>query len=194
MRKLFLSIVFIVITSVAASAQFQLGIKGGLNFADFQIDNIQSNHKTGYHFGAFTTFKLGKIAVQPEVIFSQQGTEFNFNGKDLKSNFNYVNVPVIFKFYLVGGLNLQVGPQFGFLTGATSSFDPIEEIETGESSIKDYYSESDVSLGLGIGWDLPFNINLDFRYNRGLTDISDQNVPATRNQVYQISLGIRLID
>ncbi|MCA6078855.1 porin family protein [Fulvivirga sedimenti] len=194
MRKLILSIFFIAVACVSASAQFQLGVKGGMNFAEFKIDNIRSNTKTGYHFGAFTSFKLGKIAVQPEVVFSQQGTEFRFDGQDFQSNFNYINVPVMFKFYLVGGLNVQVGPQFGFLTGATSTFDPIEQIETGESSIRDYYSESDVSLGLGVGWDLPINMNLEFRYNRGLTDISDQNIPATRNQVYQISLGFRLID
>ena len=178
----------------SSQAQFQLGIKGGLNYADFQLENIRSNAKTGYHFGAFTTFKLGKVAIQPEVVFSQQGTTFNFDGEDLESNFNYINVPVLFKLYLIGGLNLQVGPQFGYLTGATSSFDPIEEIGQGESSVKQYYSESDLSLAMGIGWDLPFNVNLDFRYNKGISDISDQNLPVTRNQVYQISVGIRIID
>jgi len=194
MKRLFLSLILFTMTGSMAMAQFQLGFKGGLNYADFQIDNIRSNQKSGFHFGAFTTLKLGKIAIQPEVVFSQQGTNFNFDGKELESNFNYINVPILFKLYLIGGLNIQAGPQFGYLTGATSSFDPITELETGKSSIRDYYSESDLSLALGIGWDLPFNVNVDFRYNRGISDISNESIPVTRNQVYQVSVGIRLID
>ncbi|MEJ2005440.1 MAG: porin family protein [Cyclobacteriaceae bacterium] len=194
MKKVILCLALVIFAASGVMAQFRLGVKGGLNYADFKIDNFSSNQKTGYHFGAFTTFKLGMFAVQPEVIFSQQGTNFQFNGKELESNFNYINVPVLFKLYLIGGVNIQAGPQFGYLTGAKSSFDPIEQIETGKTSIREYYSESDLSLSFGVGWDLPFNINVDFRYNRGITDISNENLPATRNQVYQLSLGIRLID
>ncbi len=178
--------------STAGYSQFQLGVKGGLNLSDFSVKNMETNQKTGYHFGAFTGFKFGKIGIQPEVIFSQQGTTFQFDGKDLESNFTYINVPVIMKLYLVGGLNLQIGPQFGYLTTAESEFNPIEEM--GDRNVRDYYDHADVSLAMGFGIDLPFNVNLDFRYNKGLRDISEANLNSTQNQVFQVSAGIRIID
>ncbi len=102
--------------SVYSQAQFAIGLKGGPNFAKFDVNDADASfkNKTGFHLGAYTLFKLGKIGIQPEVIFSQQGSKFTFNNQDLKSNFSYVNVPVILKTYLVAGLNLQIGPQFGF--------------------------------------------------------------------------------
>jgi hypothetical protein len=185
------TLIFVFISAYSYS-QFQLGVKGGLNLAEFDMENISTNTKTGYHFGAFTTFKFGKIGVQPEVIFSQQGTQFEFDGNDLESNFTYINVPVILKLYLVGGLNLQIGPQFGFLTSAESDFNPIDQ--TGSSDVREYYENSDLSLALGVGIDLPFNVNLDFRYNKGLRDINEPSLAMTRNQVFQVSAGIRIID
>lgn len=190
-RVIITTAMLLMITSYSYS-QFHLGIKGGLNLAEFDMDNISTNAKTGYHFGAFTTFKFGKIAIQPELIFSQQGTHFDFNGNDLESNFTYINVPVILKLYLIGGLNLQVGPQFGYLTSANSDFNPIDQ--TGSSDVREYYDNADLSLALGFGIDLPFNVNLDFRYNKGLRDINEPNLAMTRNQVFQISAGIRIID
>jgi hypothetical protein len=190
-RKLFITGALLIISS-AAFSQFQLGIKGGLNMAELDIDQLSTATKTGYHFGAFTTFKFGKIALQPEIIFSQQGTNFEFDGADLESNFSYVNIPVILKIYIVGGLNLQAGPQFGYLTSAESTYNPFDP--TGDTNVRDYYDNADISLALGIGWDLPFNVNLDFRYNKGMTDINDANLRATRNQVFQVSAGIRIID
>jgi Outer membrane protein beta-barrel domain len=96
------------------------------------------------------------------------------------------------KFYLPGGFNLQLGPQFGFLTGADSDYDPVSGTPSG-ADLEDYYKNSDVSLGMGIGWDLPMKITIDARYNLGLTDIDDNgSLEATKNQVFQISLGYKL--
>ncbi len=172
-----------------ASAQVQLavGLKGGLNFASLNTNSsIKSNYSnhTGYHAGAYVMLKFSKIALQPEVIFSKQGQTFTFNQKDYNSNYDYINIPIMIKLYLVGGLNLQAGPQFGFLASSKGS---------------------DVSIGVGLGWDLPFGLNVGARYNIGVSDInkySGSNVaPAyvstmqtsqSKNQVIQISVGYRL--
>lgn len=198
MKKLLF--VSIMLTGIASSytslaqVQFSIGLKGGANFASIQVKDAQAtwDNKTGFHGGAFALFKFTMFAVQSEVIFSQQGSTVTYNSQDYKANFSYVNVPVIGKLYLPGGLNFQLGPQFGFLTGAESDFDPTSG-NPGDTDLKDYYKNSDVSLGMGIGWDLPMKITIDARYNLGLTDIDDNgSLEATKNQVFQLSVGYKL--
>lgn len=193
LRTILLTATLICGVAITTQAQFQLGIKGGLNLAKFDIEHLSTATKTGYHFGAYTGYRFGKVGIQPEIIFSQQGTNFEFDGADLESNFSYINVPILLKVYLLGGLNLQVGPQFGYLTSAKSNYNPIDHISDGDN-VKEIYKNSDVSLAMGIGLDLPINVNLDFRYNYGLSDIAPENSAMTNNQVYQLSVGIRIID
>lgn len=193
MRKINLFIiVFLLGAGTAfAQAQFSLGIKGGLNFANLDANSTQKSYdnRTGYHVGAFTLIKLSKIGIQPEIILSQQGSNVKYSsGNSFNSNFSYVNIPVILKLYTVAGINLQAGPQFGFLMN-----DPVVEDPQG-NTIDNAYKKSDVSLGLGVGWDLPFGLTIDARYNLGLNKIEDDpSLGATKNQVIQISLGYKLI-
>ncbi len=191
-KQMIIATALVLLGSYAGYAQFKLGLKGGVNFSELSIKDMSTTMRTGYHLGAYTGVKIGKVGIQPEVIFSQQGTTFQFDGADLESNFTYINVPIIVKLYILGGFNLQLGPQFGYLTSAKSDFNPIEEM--GSSNVKSYYDNADVSLAMGFGIDLPFNVNLDFRYNKGLNDIADANLNTTQNQVFQISAGIRIID
>lgn len=185
--RILLLALFVVGASASAfsQAQFSLGVKGGLNFANLDVSSLSGtyNNRTGYHLGAFGLFKFSKIGIQPEIIFSEQGSEV----KDpqlgsFESNFSYVNIPIILKLYTVAGINLQAGPQFGFLTSA----------KLGDESIKDEIKGSDVSLGLGVGWDLPFGLTIDGRYNLGLSDVSDDSASEIKNQVWQVSVGYKL--
>lgn len=198
MKKfLFLSLMLVGLASsktALAQVQFSLGIKGGVNFASINVNDAKAtwDGKTGFHGGAFALFKLTAFAIQPEVIFSQQGSTVKFQSQDINANFSYLNVPVIAKFYLPLGLNLQLGPQFGFLTTAESDYNPVSGTQT-STDLEDYYKNSDVSLGMGIGWDLPMKITIDARYNLGLTEIDDNaSIEATKNQVFQISVGYKL--
>lgn len=178
-----------------AQVQFSLGIKGGVNFANLDVNSsISDNYKnrTGFHGGAFALFKVTAFAVQPELIFSQQGSKVSFSSQDINANFSYLNIPIMAKFYLPLGLNLQLGPQFGFLTTAESDFNPISGAQT-TTDLKEYYKNSDVSIGMGIGWDLPMKLSIDARYNLGVTEIEDNaSLSQTKNQVFQISLGYKL--
>jgi len=189
MKKLNLLLIALLLSvgAAMAQAQFAVGIKGGLNFAKFDASDFDGSikNKTGFHGGAFALIKLSKIGIQPELIFSQQGSKFRFSTDDLEGNFNYINIPVILKLYTVAGINLQVGPQFGFLSKA----------EINGENMKDSFKGSDLSLGIGAGWDLPFGLTIDARYNLGLSKIDDNdpNYEAVKNQVIQVSLGYKIL-
>jgi hypothetical protein len=187
--KMFVVAFALVLVSTAgafAQAQIALGIKAGPNFANIKADDPGATYKnrTGYHFGAFGLIKLTKIGIQPEILFSKQGSKIKVNNEDFEANFTYINIPVMLKLYTIAGINLQAGPQFGFLSKA----------EIDDDNVKDFVKSSDVSLALGAGWDLPFGLTVDARYNLGLSDINDGVAEdQVKNQVWQFSVGYKLI-
>ena len=182
-----------------SQAQLAIGIKAGPNFSSINTDATPGQNyknRTGFHGGAFVLIKAAKIGIQPEVIFSQQGSKVKINNENFESNFSYVNIPIILKLYTVAGINIQAGPQFGFITKAET---PIQD-QVGVykvEDVKDRMKSSDLTLGLGLGWDLPFGLTLDARYNMGLSKIFDdapsQQTNDAKNQVFQFSLGYKLI-
>ena len=178
----------LVVTSYAQ--EFSIGVKGGLNFANLDVaDPVATyDNRTGWHGGAFVLAKFGKVGIQPEVLLSQQGSKVQYStNQSFTSNFDYVNIPVMVKLYTVAGLNLQVGPQFGFLTNDPQVLDPNGE------PISVAFKNSDLSLGLGVGWDLPLGLSIDARYNLGLSEINDDpSLNVTKNQVWQVSAGFKL--
>ena len=181
MKKLILISIIALVNNVSfGQAKISIGIKGGLNFSKVNVDSAFSiSSKTGFHGGAFALFKFSKIGIQPEIIFSQQGSKINLSEWET----SYINIPILIKFYILAGLNLQAGPQFGFVNKAKLS----------GSNIKDSLKTADISAALGIGWDAPFGMIFNARYNLGLTDINDNLInQKVKNQVFQISAGIRL--
>lgn len=148
------------------SQSLDLGVKLGANFSNISdVGNMSS--KTGFHGGVFAAVKFQKVAVQGDILYSQQGAKFGL----FKFDLDYVNVPIVLKYYLIQGLNVQVGPQFGFLVN-----DNVPEGET---------KNMDISGVAGLGYDLPFGIRFDARYNFGLTDIGAEG----KNSVFSLALG-----
>lgn len=198
MKKIFVLIYLLAVAGVTyevqAQAQFALGLKGGVNIAKFDISQGTSNidNRTGYHGGAFALIKFAKFGIQPELIFSKQGSDFKVSNDSFEANFDYINIPIILKLYLVAGLNIQAGPQFGFLT--TSEIKSTISGITTTQDVKDQLNKkSDTSIAVGAGWDLPFGLTLDARYNIGLSDFKLSGGPDLKNKVIQISLGYKFI-
>lgn len=181
-----------------AQVQFAMGLKGGLNLAKFDISQGVSNieNRTGFHGGAFALLKITKIGIQPELQFSKQGSSFRANTTDIEANFDYINVPIMLKLYLAAGLNLQVGPQFGFLS-TSELIETVGSVKTIKDAKNLLGKDSDMSLAVGAGWDLPFGLMIEARYVVGLSDVqlrpSTTNPVDFKNQVIQVSLGYKLL-
>lgn len=169
MKRFSILLVSLILSYNSFGQGVDLGIKFGANFATIS-DASGLDNKTGFHIGAFGAIKFNdNIALQGELLYSQQGAKF----KPGDINLDYVNVPIIIKYYLVQGLNLQVGPQFGFLVN---------------DNLDDSNAETmDIAAVLGLGFDLPFGLRLDGRYNLGLTDIAKNG--DGKNSVISLSIG-----
>lgn len=199
MKPKFLLVLLLSAISFAGFSQAQLaiGLKGGLNLSkiDFNSDvQANVNNRTGFHAGAFALVKIASFGIQPEVLFSKQGSKFTVNTANYTANFDYINVPVMFKLYLPLGLNLQAGPQFGFLTVHDLKAAVSGSTQTIENNFK---KKQDTALALGAGWDLPFHLTIDARYVLGLSDmkfqVSTSQPVEFKNKVVQISVGYKFI-
>lgn len=178
MKKIIVAVITLFIGTTVFSQEIDLGVKAGVNFSKISdIDNL--SNKTGFQAGVFAGIKFtDKVGVQADVLYSQQGAEFDGGKFDL----NYVNVPIVLKYYLVQGLNLQAGPQFGFILD-----DDIYEEGLGGASVKANAEKSDVSAVVGAGYDFPFGVRLDARYNFGFTDVLKDD--KSKNSVVSLALG-----
>lgn len=195
MKKLLFSTVLISFTVISyAQVGVDLGLKGGLNVTNLSSDaNATYDSRTGFHGGLYALIKVANIGIQPELLYSQQGTEVNFDQavNDFEQDYTYLNIPVMLKFYLAGGLNLQGGPQFGVLLSADGT--TLDENGQPATLSKDNLENSDISGAIGLGWDAPFGLNLTARYVLGLSDINKHNFEA-KNRMFQLSVGFRLFE
>ena len=176
MKKLIVAVVALFIGTTAFSQSIDFGIKAGANFANISDASNLSN-KTGFQAGIFGGIKFtDKIGIQADLLYSQQGAKFKGGDFDL----SYVNVPIVLKYYLIQGLNLQAGPQFGFVVDDKIStvFGEISKAET-----------FDLSAVVGAGYDFPFGIRFDARYNFGLTDVAKEEGFKGKNSVFSMALG-----
>ncbi|MGN6420469.1 MAG: porin family protein [Pseudobacter sp.] len=188
MKRIFLLLAFAG-TFAAANAQTKIGLKGGLNVADWggdDADNVDA--KIGFHVGGFANFKVGnKFSVQPELTFSTQGGKVDAPGDDAKIRFNYINIPVMLKYEIAPGLNAQVGPQFGFAV--------TRKTKQGDVTVdrNDDFKGFDLGVGLGASYEFPSSpFGIDARYVFGLSRLDDNGDAKIFNRVFQLGVTYAL--
>ena len=182
----------------------ELGIKGGLNFpisdaiASITAKDISQTVSSGYHAGVFAKFKFAVIAINPEIQYSFQSIDYQgaldaanpSNLSDISQKSAYVDIPIMLRFYLPAGLNFQVGPQFSYLMSAKKVSDDL----SADVDIQELLTNSNISINLGLGFDLPFGLDVYGRYNIGISDINDPSTAsnAIQNSMIQVSLAYSL--
>ena len=204
---LILYTLFISVTVMAQSEKVKLGVKAGLNISSLTFDEseLSSSSKTGFTAGLMVEIPVAKnFSLQPELLYSQQGTKTSFFDQDVtNSNFkgtielNYLNIPLMLKYYVIKGLSLQAGPQIGLLVKANSKYqDNFLGYENQESfNLKKYSSGIDTSINFGLGYQFKDKFYTDFRYNISYSNVfkdGDANYFINhdmKNRVFQITIG-----
>ena len=178
MKKLIL-ILFAVILSSGAFAQFSCGLKAGATSNNFKLEeplNISAQQTIeavkqaswGFHGGAFVRLSMLGIMIQPEVIFSMAENNMlvTENGiEEIKSQkFNKLDIPVLLGVKL-GPVRLMAGPAASVMI--TSASDLIENAEN-------LYKAATFGYQAGVGVDILKKITLDVRYEGGLNNFGDE--------------------
>lgn len=161
----------------------KLGFKTGLNVSNFMSNDIENNTvRTSIHFGFLSEIIISdEVSFQPELLYSGQG----FVGADTKQKFNYINIPLLLKYYVTDNFTVEAGPQVGFLIKSYSRGN------LGNTNIKDQ-NFLDFGVNLGLGFELKNNIFFQTRYNLGLVNInaaSNNDTMNYTNSVFQLSVG-----
>jgi hypothetical protein len=191
MKKQILTVMFIGLVAIIASAQMSGGIKAGLNLANQSGDDVSDNSmRTAFHAGVYATFNLSdKIALQPELLYNSTGSKYDFGlGEDVNFITDYVSIPVMLLYNINENFNIQAGPQFSFLTKGEVEFDGDTE------DISDQLKGTDIGINFGIGANFG-KLNATARYCLGLGTIVEEvdgETADVKNAVIQISVGYRL--
>jgi hypothetical protein len=187
MKKMFVLVVGLMLSSVLLAQKPVWGLKGGLNFATLRStendERFKLDSRIGYHLGIISHNHLTrKIAIQPELQFSSQGTEVNTTSQDFNWRLSYINVPVMFQYMFNNGFRVEAGPYVGFLLGAKALYD-----DGTDDDLKDDFKTFDAGLGLGLNYLTYSGFGFGGRYNIGLANISDGD-ERVQNRVFQLSV------
>ncbi len=183
MKKfLFLMVVLMGIT-ISSNAQTKFGVKAALNISNFSGDDFDDlDSRTAPAFGVFAQIGINdKLTFQPELLYSMQGAKSSYSESGYESEdkikVDYLQIPLLMKYYVIEGLSINAGPQIGFLLSAKDDWEYNYggESEEGEEDIKDYFKSMDLALALGLGYELESGLGFDFRYNLGLSNVVEED-------------------
>jgi hypothetical protein len=190
MKKIVSTIALVVGLAGAAQAQsdVSLGLKAGGSYSSFvgkQAPN--QGYIFGFHAGGFANIGFTDLfAFQPEIIYSQKGSDPNV--VDVKNRLHYLDVPLAFHVN-ADGLFFEAGPQVGFLLAAKRS------IGNTSVDIKPAYNTVDFGYLVGLGYQRKAGPGIGIRYNGGFTNIEKSFVVGNvtvqnniRNSVFQLYL------
>ncbi|MBU0984429.1 MAG: PorT family protein [candidate division Zixibacteria bacterium] len=204
MKTFAILLVALLALALTAVAQDQVtgitakGFKAGLNLANHHGSDKDDNHstRTGFAFGAFMTYAFSpQFAVQPEVLYTQKGYEWDDGVWTETGKFDYIEIPVLVKFNIPMDGHLEptfyAGPAVGILMNAKVDWET--EGESGTEDVKDSTKSIDFGVAFGGGFNMAMGaqtLTFDVRYILGLAKIDDRTDPAdVKNAVFEFMLG-----
>ena len=184
------------LTMQGASAQFRLGAKAGANLVKVDGKSFQDEFRYNYHLGGFAEIGLtkdGKLTLQPEVLFNQYSTTLDSSFKSIYENIitseqsrvklNYLTIPILLNYRLLGPLYLQAGPAFSIMMDQNRSI-----LQNGGDAFK----KGDFAM-IGGAQIRIAKIYVSGRYVIGLANINDiDDKDKWQSQVVQLSVGLSL--
>ena len=179
------------------SSKIKLGLKTSVNYFTHTGDvSDDVDYALAPQAGVYVNIPLGEhFAVQPELNFSRMGSKeshyLDAQAQDFGTYYvkqtdeivlDYLTLPVMLKFYPVGGLNIEAGPQLGYniysrgiSTTHTNTVNGLtkEELKT---DLKDNINELEFGVNFGLGYEFKdTGVNLGARYYMGLTNVLKDN-------------------
>lgn len=131
----------------------------------------------GAEFGYNFTENMGVTA---GLLYTMEGCKSKILDENL--NLDYLNIPILFNYYIIPGLAVKAGVQPGFLMRA----------KVDGHDYKDYYKKFDLAIPLGASYEFS-DFVIDARYNLGaLFNINDHGDGKLHNSVIQLTVGYKI--
>ena len=191
MKKLILSAIAIMAFTLSNAQETRFGVKGGLNLSNF-TGEANNKVRASFHIGGFAEIKvIERLAIQPELLYSSQGARYRVDGTSDSGRaykLDYINIPVLAKFYVTKEFTVEAGPQIGFLVSAKNE----------DNDIKDSFKGTDYGFNFGAGYNFTDNISVGLRYTVGISSLVDGDYDyfgsyfdSVKNSNLQLSLAYK---
>lgn len=177
MKKLLVFAVAVLLVSAiqAQKESIKFGVKAGANFYKFSgkdanFGSVSPKFQVGIAGGGLVNIPVSSMfSVQPEVLFSMEGSKYEESGSKLMYKTNYINIPVLLQYNNPSGFYAETGPQLGLLMSAKG--------DDGSSTqdIKDNLNSTNFSWAFGLGYKMQSGFGFGARYNLGLGNIAKES-------------------
>lgn len=186
--KRFFIILVLCFSSLSYSQKQQIGLKAGVNFAHLNAKEADYKSRISFHAGLLMeNFLSDKLSFVPELVFSSQGAKQFYESTNYEFRLNYVNLPLLLRFYPNERLYFEAGPQVGILVGSRQSSDSGKDTDIVNIKGQDY------GFNFGVGYKANSVVGFSVRYYLGLRDINDHEFhEKLKNGVLQASLNFYL--
>lgn len=162
--KSFKTLTFIILfTTSSLQAQFEFGVKAGLNYdslgdVDYQSispTNLSAGSKTGFHIGAYGNLNLLLFYLRPEIQF----TKINSGVENTDIGLSKLEAPILLGYKILGPLSVFAGPSFQYILDENVEGTTLTDIE------------ENFTVGLQVGTRISLGrFGVGIRYERGFTD------------------------
>jgi len=145
--------------------------------------DVYDQKRLGVVIGSFVHYRFNRsnFAIEPQILYQDGGGIFRYEdindfSYDITFQYAHIKIAPIIKYYLVEGAFIQLGPELGFVidrsalkyTSSQPDLGPDLQIQQSLSEV--LKGNNNVSLLLGVGYDMPFGLGIDIRYHYGISD------------------------
>jgi hypothetical protein len=181
-----------------ANAQFNIGLKGVINASSIKIQGSSYDARIGFAGGPYAEYYLSReLGISAELLYNEKGARDMSTGTEIKTNLNYLSVPILFYFEPVQNLKLGLGPELAFLLSAKAKGDSINTVD-----VKKYFQSFDKAIAFGgsygfgrIGFSARYIAGFDGITNITYTDPDsgqEMTKKTGRNNVFQFAISLKL--
>lgn len=200
MKKVILVLCLAFGFSQISNAQFQYGLKGGINYNSNSIKETSqdvfdgANSKTGYHIGVWTRLKIPVLGlyVRPELVYTNLENEvfYKTTSERTSHTFQKIDIPVLLGKKIFGIGNVFIGPSFQYILDSDFGINDISSVDA-----------DGFSVGLQLGAGVEFGkLGIDLRWERGFSDLESSFIGGAAGttqidydtRVNQIIIGLSI--
>jgi opacity protein-like surface antigen len=186
MKKFFTLVVLLATMTVAAQAQVQFGVKGGLNLTNMKFDEsvADKSNQAGFFIGPTVKFTLPVVGlgIDAGALYDQRSAKVDDETLKQQS----IQIPVNLRYGIGLGSTASVyifaGPQFGFAIG-----DKVTEIANDAFAWR--LKDSNLSANVGLGLMLMNHLQVSANYNIALGTTGEVDVNDAIGTAWDTAIG-----
>jgi hypothetical protein len=178
-------------------AQTHVGLKVGVNYVNNVAVNLptyldyESKYRLAFHIGVITKVELKKnFSLNFELILSDKGSNYvrminAIQNENVNLHLLYLNLPLLVSYNILDKLNLEIGPEIGYLISARAKSSSIDV------DLKSTYDNNfDFGLATGMNYEFLDHWKIGVRYTHGFSSVikTPDNYWKFQNRTLQLSI------